>query len=51
MVASNYSLIHGYFTYRECAVIVMALMCAIFSTIRIKDDNLPERNKTNILAK
>lgn len=39
IVVSNHSLIHGWFTYRECVVIIMAALCGIFSCLHTKEDS------------
>lgn len=37
-VMSNHSFIHSFFTYRECMVMVMAIMCILFNSVEIRKD-------------
>lgn len=39
VVVSNHAFIHGFFTYRESVVAVMAGMCAILNSIVVQPES------------
>ncbi len=39
VVVSNHSFIHDWFTYRECVVIIMSVLCSTFSSLQFRDDS------------